>query len=147
MADFGISVVIEEEAGSACFASSSFAGSVRWMAIELLRVEDEHPQLSTHSDVWSFGTTILEVLSGKLPYYHRKNDIQVFHEKLRGLKPRREDYIQDEIWDLLQLCWKDNPMDRPSMSHVRATVDKFYRKRRRMGVLIEVDHQNRPLQL
>lgn len=70
LSDFGISAVFEEATGSACLVSSSFAGSVRWMAFELFRIDireeegdgpQEIPQLTTYSDVWSYGSTALEV--------------------------------------------------------------------------------------
>lgn len=75
LTDFGISTLIEETTGTELTAST-FAGSVRWMAFELFggysEVKgDELPnpvQLSTYSDIWSFGSTILEVRRSALGY-------------------------------------------------------------------------------
>ncbi|KAH8108361.1 kinase-like protein [Phellopilus nigrolimitatus] len=149
LSDFGISAVFEEATGSACLVSSSFAGSVRWMAFELFRIDiqgedgdepQEIPQLTTYSDIWSYGSTALEVLSGKLPYHHRKNDVQVLHEIMRGLKPSREISISTDIWAFLQTCWRDEPKSRPPISRVKETMGRIYRENRRMGVIFEEGH-------
>lgn len=160
IADFGISAVIEEATGSCRFTSSSFAGSVRWMAFELIRVAEEStPHLTTHSDIWSYGSTVLEVsamlififgfiltqtyvtkiLTGKVPYHHRKNDIQVLHEIMRGIKPRRPDLMSEDIWDFLQTCWRDDPPSRPNVSVVRQSMDKFHRRSKRHAIELNLD--------
>ncbi|EJD06836.1 kinase-like protein, partial [Fomitiporia mediterranea MF3/22] len=66
LADFGLSRICE----AAGFTTQTVNGSCRWMATELLRVsaEDRPTQTTTVSDVWSFGMTILEVLTGKPPF-------------------------------------------------------------------------------
>ena len=75
-------------------------------------------------------------MSGKLPYHHRKNDIQVLHEIMRGIKPRKAESISEEVWDLIQMCWRDDPLTRPSVSEVRQVIDKLYRKKKRLAVEI-----------
>ena len=75
--DFGLSKVIEdfstsvpELLGSSPLTavpepllSSSFGGSARWMAPELIGclLEDGIPQVTTETDVWAFGCVCLEV--------------------------------------------------------------------------------------
>ncbi|KAL5490400.1 hypothetical protein ACEPAI_5233 [Sanghuangporus weigelae] len=146
LTDFGISTLIEETTGTELTAST-FAGSVRWMAFELFggyceaKGDEIHSpvQLSTYSDIWSFGSTILEVISGKLPYYYRTKDVQVLHEILRGLKPLRAAYpgISPEMWTFLQTCWRDDPKSRPSVTQVKEMVGHFFRERQRMGIIFE----------
>lgn len=62
MSDFGISSIIGAAGGATYFTSSAFAGSVRWMAFELLRPDvHDTTQLTPRCDVWSYGSLILEV--------------------------------------------------------------------------------------
>ncbi|TDL14859.1 kinase-like protein [Rickenella mellea] len=130
LSDFGISTLFEDISGTNCFSSSMFAGSVRWMAFELLRPDVyDTPQLTTWCDIWSFGSVCLEILSGKLPYPHRKNDIQVMHEILRGLKPRRDGTgIPPDIWQFIERCWAEPPHLRPSASDVSEATKEFHRQ-------------------
>ncbi|EJD05930.1 kinase-like protein [Fomitiporia mediterranea MF3/22] len=149
LTDFGISTLIEEATGTEQSAST-FAGSVRWMAFELFNpygstrsIEESQGsvQLTTYSDIWSFGSTVLEVLSGKLPYYYRKKDVQVVHEILLGIKPLHDKLrsaypsISSEIWSFLLTCWKDDPRSRPSITHVKDTIGHLFKERRRMGIV------------
>jgi len=73
ISDFGLSKVMEETISkSDKNGASFFAGSTRWMAPELLQGlvdEDECiPPVTTHSDVYAFGSVCLEVCISVL--YH-----------------------------------------------------------------------------
>lgn len=61
LSDFGISRMLESRG----FTTKTVAGTVRWMAMELLLDDDETSEdaipVTVESDVWSFGMTILEV--------------------------------------------------------------------------------------
>jgi serine/threonine protein kinase len=58
IADFGLSRIL----GESGFTTKSVSGTYRWMAPELLAPEGEYvPQVTTASDVWAFGMTVLEV--------------------------------------------------------------------------------------
>ncbi|KAF8831146.1 hypothetical protein HHX47_DHR1000017 [Lentinula edodes] len=93
-------------------STSFFAGSTRWMAPELVLalVEDENhederdardvgkaepgiergrPRVTTASDVYAFASVCLEIVTGDLPYPHRKNDYSVTVDILRGVSPAR----------------------------------------------------------
>ena len=109
-------------------ASSSFAGSMRWMAPELILalVDDEgvSPPISTYSDVYAFGAVCLEVVSERLPFPHRKNDEAVLVDIMRGVRPCRSEMrgvhlaVGDEerFWRTLEQCWGDIWTNRPTMA-------------------------------
>lgn len=63
--DFGVSKVIEDfsDVFKLPNPTSSFAGSTRWLAPELVwaMVEDVSPRITTHSDVYAFGAVAMEV--------------------------------------------------------------------------------------
>lgn len=58
LADFGLSVVMEDKRGVLFTRDRGLSSSYRWSAPELF---GSPPMLSTHSDVFSFGMTVLEV--------------------------------------------------------------------------------------
>ncbi|KAK2464977.1 hypothetical protein APHAL10511_003053 [Amanita phalloides] len=125
ISDFGLSKVME---GVDKRLRSSFAGSMRWMAPELIfaLVDDEveSVQVSTHSDVYAFGAVCLEVVTGQLPFPHRMNDEAVLVDMLRGARPRRGelrgmDVLDEEkLWRTLERCWTDEQAERPGMAEL-----------------------------
>ena len=111
---------------------SSFAGSMRWMAPELILAlvdeEESSPPLSTYSDVYAFGAVCLEVVSGQLPFPHRKNDEAVLIDTMRGGRPCRSEMrgvaltAEDEeaFWRMLERCWDDTRTRRPTIADLVA---------------------------
>ena len=124
ISDFGLSKVMEGMDKN----SSSFAGSTRWMAPELISalVNDEgvSPPISTYSDVYAFGAVCLEVVSERLPFPHRTNDEAVLIDIMRGVRPCRSEMrgvhltVDDEevLWRMLEQCWGDTRTNRPTMA-------------------------------
>ncbi|QRV97183.1 Tyrosine-protein kinase [Ceratobasidium sp. AG-Ba] len=96
--------------------------TARWTAPELLLSED-HTQ-SKEADVYALGMTILEVMSGKIPFVKYKHEIQLIAAIVtKGLTPDRPetemptgDERSDKLWSLLGRCWCFEPTERPSAS-------------------------------
>ncbi|KIJ57939.1 hypothetical protein HYDPIDRAFT_120156 [Hydnomerulius pinastri MD-312] len=113
LADFGLSVIFMELAGNS-YLTSTIRGNIRWAAPELFEITDDRSE-STHvqvlpspqSDIYSFGSVALQVLTGNVPYHYYKNDAQVLVAVSRGLKPARPDepHLDDTHWDFIQRCW------------------------------------------
>eukprot|EP01062_Namystynia_karyoxenos_P064500 TRINITY_DN5746_c0_g1_i1.p1 TRINITY_DN5746_c0_g1~~TRINITY_DN5746_c0_g1_i1.p1 ORF type:complete len:1160 (+),score=210.14 TRINITY_DN5746_c0_g1_i1:85-3564(+) len=61
LADFGTSVYLEHDG-----QVSSYCGTPAWMAPEVIR-ESGHDK---RADIWSVGCTVLEMLTGQVPWYH-----------------------------------------------------------------------------
>ncbi|KAK0447350.1 uncharacterized protein EV420DRAFT_1751117 [Desarmillaria tabescens] len=94
--DFGLSKVMSDFSTSdGILCSSFFAGTMRWMAPEMILalVDDESeakvPRVTTASDVYAFGSVCLEIMTGALPYPCRKHDPGVMIDIMRGIKPSR----------------------------------------------------------
>ncbi|KAJ3868373.1 kinase-like domain-containing protein [Lentinula novae-zelandiae] len=135
--DFGLSKVMEDlsnlsrssriESGRST-STSFFAGSTRWMAPELVLalVEDENheDELTTASDVYAFASVCLEIVTGDLPYPHRKNDYSVTVDILRGVSPARGSDLSIALKrmfalrSVLESCWDGQSFMRPNMEEV-----------------------------
>ncbi|KIM75199.1 hypothetical protein PILCRDRAFT_681820 [Piloderma croceum F 1598] len=128
LADFGLSNVVSETRGPS-YVTSSIGGSVRWAAPEIFRFSpDSHVStVTTHGDVYSYGSVMLQVLSGKLPYHQLRRDSQVLIELYNGLHPPRPPQLADEYWALIRQCWVEDPSARPNIKVLSERVHRGYR--------------------
>jgi len=128
--------ILIDETGNACLSDVSIArvsfplewtqahgtGSARWMAPELIDPQegaDEYP-VTLHTDIYSFGMTILEILTGRPPFSHRRHDSSVICDIFYGRRPHRpaNSDLTDSIWALIQSCWRQEPLQRPNINVV-----------------------------
>jgi len=75
------------------------------------------------SDCYALGIMIYEVLSGSVPFVRYRESAVVKFKVLRGERPERPqgvegDWFTDEVWSILERCWKHEPSDRPSIDCV-----------------------------
>ncbi|KLO04698.1 kinase-like protein [Schizopora paradoxa] len=121
----------------------------RWLPIEYYQVEEsEIFRPNQKSDVWAFGMTILELLTGRVPYAYMVNDGAVMKAILKRYLPVEEkpNYIgndaelKSDIWLLCRKCWKRNPKKRPSM---RDILQELIRMKYRHGVGLTVSSVRR----
>ncbi|THH01835.1 hypothetical protein EW145_g6845 [Phellinidium pouzarii] len=112
LSDFGLSKILEDVSGGLThFTMTSSEGSLRWMAPELLDSGNDNPH-------YTIGFRHMGVITGKIPYYHLKNDVQVILHITQYAMPEREECIPPTLWLLLQICWSRDQRDRPSTSEV-----------------------------
>ncbi|KAG8678374.1 hypothetical protein FRC08_017829, partial [Ceratobasidium sp. 394] len=98
--------------------------SPRWTAPELIRNSNAY---STAGDIYALGMTILEILTGKIPY-HNVDDWAllraiVFENNIQNPeRPEREiptgNTRGDRLWELLVQCWLYAPENRPNAAGV-----------------------------
>ncbi|KAF8588244.1 kinase-like protein [Ramaria rubella] len=117
LTDFGLSRSLGDAAGMT--TSSDVGGSLRWMSPELFHNE----KISEASDVWAYGMTVLEVITGKRPYHNIAIDPVVLRHIMDGQLPLRPDlaFMTDGLWGVCTQCWELEPFQRPSIREV--TVD------------------------
>ncbi|KIJ47194.1 hypothetical protein M422DRAFT_89317, partial [Sphaerobolus stellatus SS14] len=113
--DFGLWRLLKES-GLGLTTSSNTAGSLRWMAPELLR--GDLTKVNKESDVWAFGMTILEVMSGEHPFSEIKIDAAVFGQLINGTLPRKPLELTDPVWKICHNCWILDPACRVDMPKV-----------------------------
>jgi len=129
--------MLVDDAGNACLSDVSIArvafpsdwthahgtGSARWLAPELIDLKDEDGDeypVTCLSDVYSFGMTVLEIISGRPPFSHRHHDTSVICDVYHGRRPPRpaNSEMTDSIWALIQSCWHQEPVQRANINGV-----------------------------
>ncbi|KAJ7500959.1 TKL/TKL-ccin protein kinase [Mycena galericulata] len=145
LCDFGLSSIVVEFCGPSSL-TSCIGGAVRWAdaALYSIRTGDdagdvdtdtdkdanaEPPAITTRSDIYSFGSVMLEILSGRIPYHYLRTDAQVVIELHRGHKPRRPavSFVSDAQWSLIQRCWAEDAQARPGSGEVVKAVGALLR--------------------
>jgi len=96
LADFGVSVILEQSLES---KSVSFAGTPYWMAPEVIQGH----KVTTTCDIWSLACTIIELLTGKPPFY----DLQqyyAFNQIVKG-EPTIPENISEDLKNFLKISF------------------------------------------
>lgn len=120
LADFGLST----KCGKDSRRKKKRVGSTRWMAPEVLACSG----YDWRSDMWSFGMTIVELLTGKFPY-HNVMVLDVPAEIQRKTMPimtplRFELCAEVELLqEMARQSIQWNPEDRPSAATLLARID------------------------
>ncbi|KAF8510231.1 kinase-like domain-containing protein [Hysterangium stoloniferum] len=117
LSDFGLAKVLKE---GGMTATRGLIGTIRWMSPELLK---DGVVPSAESDVWAYAMTVLEIMSGQIPYADIISVGPVIGMISRGELPTRPGMninpaLSDEIWAVCQKCWIFVPRQRPSMREV-----------------------------
>ncbi|KAG1887166.1 kinase-like domain-containing protein, partial [Suillus subluteus] len=126
IADFGLSGTLTRLPGMTYLAMmNGHPGALRWSAPELFSAEESAAVVTTQSDIYSFGSIMLQVLTGNLPWCHLTREFQmyqvIFHRKKH---PRPADNrIIDQHWNFITSCWSNAPIDRPSAEEALQFID------------------------
>jgi serine/threonine protein kinase len=100
-------------------------GTIPWMSPELLYPEKfglKKSYPTRESDCYALGMVIYEVLSGQAPFATYR-DPEVVYMVLGGEHPKRPRGVEgrpftDEVWEVLERCWKQQPGDRQNAKGV-----------------------------
>ncbi|KAF8176647.1 kinase-like domain-containing protein [Mycena galopus ATCC 62051] len=115
VADFGLSLI----ATTLKFQHATTTvrgGTIRFQAPELL-ISPEVP-IHFRSDIYAFACVCYQILSGKCPYFEVKNDIFLASQVPTGVRPTRTNTISDDLWSLLEDCWKGESTHRPKVPQI-----------------------------
>ena len=88
--------------------------SIRWMSPELIQTQN----YTKKCDIYSFGITMYEILSGNKPYHqYSSNSISSLLRKIisENLRPNIDDLanLPEQLLILMTNCWNENPNQRP----------------------------------
>ncbi|KAG0586010.1 hypothetical protein KC19_2G056300 [Ceratodon purpureus] len=115
-------------------------GTGFWRAPEILQaikdklIHDKARQevFSREADVYAYGMTCYEILTGKIPFGdHSLWDYSIV---LNGGRPEVPKYVEDWMDDLLSMCWEYNPSKRPSFLEIQ---DILATHSPRVGLFVE----------
>jgi len=125
LADFGFMRVTT----TSVKASSQQQGTLAFMAPELLLPDKFHLKKgvpSPEADIYALGMTVYQVLTGKWPFFPRR-EAEVVHAVVSGERPPKPENaeeigITEVLWDLLRACWREDRTTRPAIAEV---LNKF----------------------
>uniref|UniRef100_A0AC35UBX1 Guanylate cyclase n=1 Tax=Rhabditophanes sp. KR3021 TaxID=114890 RepID=A0AC35UBX1_9BILA len=147
--DFGLSRILEEtenvEVQNEYMLRRNAKIPVKWTAIEALN----DGVYTEKSDVWAFSVLLFELFSfGQTPYKDMCL-LSILPYLNLGKRLHRPSHANDNIWELMEQCWLEDPVNRPSFEKIRANLTKQledateiygYCLLERKGKIIKVGH-------
>ncbi|KAF8592368.1 kinase-like protein [Ramaria rubella] len=122
LADFGLSKILEDITGVPFTQSKGVSESYRWFAPELC---SSPGVISTYSDVFAYGMTIIEIFTGNPPFDHIKRTTEVLIEMQKGERPKKPNSadilargFDDNLWQVATACWEKSVEHRPTINHI-----------------------------
>ena len=97
----------------------SFAGTVAWMAPEVIRNEPCNEKV----DIWSFGVCVWELLTGELPYKNVDSSAIIWGVGSNALQLPLPSTCPGGFKLLIKQCWSSKPRNRPSFKHILMHLD------------------------
>ena len=95
---------------------SGMAGTYRWMAPEF--GNKENPKINQRCDVFSYAMVLYEIFTHRLPFANVKEGVDVPPKIRKGKRPHIPQELPGYIKVLMQLCWKQEPHDRPTFERI-----------------------------
>lgn len=92
----------------------TFAGTVAWMAPEIIRNEP----CSEKVDIWSYGVVLWELLSGEIPYKDVDSSAIIWGVGNNSLHLPIPASCPEGYRLLVKQCWSAKPRNRPSFKHI-----------------------------
>lgn len=109
ISDFGTSRTWNEKS-----TKMSFAGTVAWMAPEVIRNEP----CSEKVDIWSFGVVVWELLSSEIPYKDVDSSAIIWGVGSNSLHLPVPSTCPEGFKLLMRQCWEAKTRNRPSFKQV-----------------------------
>lgn len=116
LADFGASKRFESDS-----IVSGLKGTPHWMAPEVIR----GTQMTTgwmNADVWSLGCTVVEMITGKVPYSAYENPMTAMYRIASGEIPSlgNDLEVSSALRSFVEYCCANDPNERPAVGNLIA---------------------------
>ncbi|OIV97920.1 hypothetical protein TanjilG_12677 [Lupinus angustifolius] len=109
LADFGLAKATKLNDVKSC------KGTAFWMAPEVVKGKNQGYGLP--ADMWSLGCTVLEMLTGQIPYFELEC-MQALFRIGKGERPPIPDSLSRDAQDFITQCLQVNPDERPSAAQL-----------------------------
>ncbi|KAI3805120.1 hypothetical protein L1987_27191 [Smallanthus sonchifolius] len=110
LADFGLAKATKLNDIKSC------KGTPYWMAPEVVN-NKKNKGYGPAADIWSLGCTVLEMLTGQVPYSHLEG-MQALFRIGNGELPSIPKTLSEEARDFILKCLQVNPNDRPTAAQL-----------------------------
>lgn len=110
LADFGMAKDTKKD------PAMSRKGTPHWMAPEVI-TDGEKRKYGLEADIWSLGCTVLEMFTGKPPFYSIE-PWQAWRESGTIKPPRVPDFLSDEAQNFINTCLQVEPGSRCSAAEL-----------------------------
>ncbi|KAF8338411.1 kinase-like domain-containing protein [Amanita rubescens] len=101
------------------YAAPELFGMCIKCGLECDGCEEGHITKTMETDVYAFGCLHYATFFDTAPF-HGKNDFQIVGLVRSGVRPGRLESpkMEDDTWDLIENCWKSNPVERLTMEQI-----------------------------
>src|SRR6266498_3931726 len=89
-------------------------GIIPYMAPEILQGKE----YTTASDIYSFGMIMWELMTGRMPFWDQKDDIELIIKICKGFRPPIVTNAPKGYVELMQECWNSDPNKRPTANDI-----------------------------
>ena len=103
------------------FKKDDIYGVIPFMAPEVLRGKP----YTKASDIYSFSMIMWEFTSGVSPFIDKAHDLQLCLSICKGERPKIIENTPLCYANLMEKCWDEDPLKRPSASEVRSIIKKW----------------------
>src|SRR6266542_5974596 len=110
ISDFGISKSSIESTND----DNEIYGVISYMAPEILQEKG----YTTASDIYSFGMIMWELMTGRMPFWDQKDDIELIIKICKGFRPSIITNAPKGYIELMQECWNSDPNKRPTANDI-----------------------------
>jgi len=119
--DFGLSIILD--GGPTGFTSSNFAGTLRFLAPELL---DESTR-TVETDIYAYACTCIQILFDQEPYHQISKDgplVRAISQHRPPYNPSNKEVTFPELFEILKDCWNHDRSSRPSLNLIIGTIQQ-----------------------